>query len=96
MVKCPGMGVKADIGWTRRTDEGVKLDVYAQAVGDQWFFFHRTKRFDQWQEVEEPPLEYWLELLDAIERMVPRRRYTPDDATRLRRMIRERFPEAKV
>ncbi len=90
------MGVKADIGWTRRNEEGEKLEVYAKAVGDQWQFFHRTKRYEKWQRVEEPPLEDWMELLDAIERMIPRRRYQPDDAIHLRRVIREHFPEAEV
>jgi hypothetical protein len=35
-------------------------------------------------------------LLDAVERLVNRRRYQPDDEERLRRQIRERFPEAGV
>jgi len=46
--------------------------------------------------VKEPPLEDWLELLDAIQRLINRRRYQPDDEERLRRQIRERFPEARI
>ena len=49
-----------------------------------------------WRPVAEPPLEDWLELLDAVQRLITRRRYQPDDELRLRRMIRERFPEATV
>lgn len=85
---------KAEISWKRVTEEGEKLQVYARHVGRDWKFFHREKRFDQWQPVKEPPLEDWLALLDAIQRLVVRRRYQPDDEVALRCMIRERFPEA--
>jgi hypothetical protein len=87
---------KAEISWKRVTDEGVKLQVYAQRVGREWIFYHREKRFDQWQAVPHPPLEDWLELLDAVQRLVTRRRLQPDDEERVRRRIRERFPEAKI
>ena len=86
---------KAEISWKRVTEEGEKLQVYAQHIGRQWHFFHREKRFDQWQPVAEPPLEDWLELLDAMVRLVNRRRYQPSDEELLRRQIRERFPEAE-
>lgn len=87
---------KAEISWKRLTEEGEKLQVYAQHVGREWKFFHREKRFDQWKPVDEPPLEDWLELLDAVQRLITRRRYQPDDELLLRRQIRERFPEAGV
>jgi len=86
---------KAEISWKRVTDEGVKLQVYAQHVGREWKFFHREKRFDQWREVE-PPLEDWLELLEAMQRLIVRRRYQPDDEEDLRKKILDRFPEADV
>lgn len=87
---------KAEISWRRVTEDGLKLQVYAQRVGREWLFFHRGKRFDQWQRVSEPPLEDWLELLDSVQRLITRRRYQPDDEEHLRRRIRERFPEAGV
>lgn len=87
---------KAEISWKRVTAEGDKLQVYAQHVKREWKFFHRAKRFDPWQSVAEPPLEDWLELLDAVQRLITRRRYQPDDEERLRRQIRERFPDAEV
>jgi hypothetical protein len=87
---------KAEISWKRVTEDGLKLQVYVQHVGRDWRFFHREKRFDVWQPIPEPPLEDWLELLDAIQRLITRRRYQPDDETQLRRQIRERFPEADV
>jgi hypothetical protein len=87
---------KAEISWKRVTGEGVKLQVYARHIGRDWKFFQREKRFEVWQPVHEPPLEDWLELLDAVQRMIPRRRYQPDDEQALRRQILERFPEAKI
>ena len=87
---------KAEISWKRVTDEGEKLQVYAQHIGREWRFFHRQKRFDVWQPVKDPPLEDWLELLDSVQRLVTRRRYQPDDEDLLRRMIRERFPEVDI
>ena len=87
---------KAEISWKRTAEDGEKLQVYVQHVGRNWKFFHRGKRYDQWHPVKEPPLEDWLELLDAMQRLVNRRRYQPDDEKLLRSQIRERFPEADV
>jgi hypothetical protein len=90
------MGIKADIGWTTPGPDGIKRHVYAQKVGDTWRFFERPKRRGsevQWTPMPEPPLEDWLELLDALERGMVRRRYMPVDVERARRTIRERFPD---
>jgi hypothetical protein len=86
---------KAEIGWTRTTDEGVKLDCYAQHVGDRWIFYQRERRYEQWQRIEEPPLEDWMELLDAVKRKIQRMLLRPEEEKRIRKTIRERFPEAK-
>ena len=87
---------KAEISWKRVTDDGVKLQVYVQHVGREWKFFHREKRFEVWQPVKDPPLEDWMALLDAMQRLITRRRYQPDDEVRLRKQIREQYPEAGV
>jgi hypothetical protein len=87
---------KAEISWKRITEDGLKLQVYVQHVGRDWKFFRREKRFDVWQPVKNPSLEDWLELLDAVQRLVTRRRFQPDDEENLRRKIRERFPEAEI
>ncbi len=87
---------KAEINWKRVTDEGVKLQVSAQRVGGEWIFSQREKRYDQWQPVAEPPLEDWLELLDAVQRLITRRRLQPVHEEHVRRRIRERFPEAGI
>ena len=87
---------KAEISWTRITEEGEKLQVYVQHVGRDWVFFARPKRFDQWQRIEEPPLEDWLELLDAVRRRINRRLLRPEEEDRIKKMIRERFPDAQL
>lgn len=87
---------KAEISWKRVTEDGEKLQVYARHVGRDWRFFHRVKRFDQWQPVPEPPLEDWLALLDAVRRYITRRRYQPADEADIRRQILERFPDVEL
>jgi len=84
---------KAEISWKRIGSDGEKLQVYVQRVGRDWLFFARAKRYDQWQRVEEPPLEDWLELLDAVRRRINRRLLRPEEEGRVTQMIRERFPE---
>jgi hypothetical protein len=87
---------KAEISWRRNTAEGVRLQVYAQHVGRDWRFFARERRDDLWQAVAEPPLEDWLELLDAVQRRINRRLLRPEEEARVKQSIRERFPEAKL
>ena len=87
---------KAEISWKRVTEDGAKLQVNAQRVGGEWIFSQRAQRFDQWQRVPEPPLEDWLALLDAVQRMITRRRLQPVHEELVLRRIREKFPEAKV
>ena len=58
--------------------------------------FPTRKRFDTWEPVTNPPLEDWLELLDAIQRLITRRRLQPEHEERVRQRIRERFPDAEV
>jgi len=75
---------KAEISWKRTTAEGNPLQCYAQHVGKAWIFHHREKRFDQWQTVEKPPVEDWLELLDCVRRRI-NRRSTPRTPSTARR-----------
>ncbi len=87
---------KAEISWKRVNEEGLKLQVYAQHVGKDWRFFAREKRYDVWQAVAEPPLEDWLELLDAVQRLINRRRIRPEEEARVKKSIHERFPDAEL
>jgi hypothetical protein len=87
---------KAEVSWKRTTEEGVPLQVYAQHVGRDWRFFARQKRYDLWEAIAEPPLEDWLELLDAVQRRINRRLLRPEEETRVKSSIRQRFPDAKI
>jgi hypothetical protein len=87
---------KAEISWKRRAETGERVEVYAQHVGDQWKFFARERRFDQWQAVTEPPLEDWLELLDAVRRRINRRLLRPEEEAQVKKSILQRFPEATI
>ncbi len=87
---------KAEISWRRTTEEGVRIQVYAQHVGGEWIFYRRQKRYDRWQPVPEPPLDDWLKLLDAVQRLINRRRLRPEEEGRVKKTIHERFPEADV
>jgi hypothetical protein len=86
---------KAEISWRRVNEEGVHLQVYAQHVSREWRFFIREKRFDQWRSVENPILEDWLELLDSVKRRINRRLLRPEEEDRVKKEIRERFPDAQ-
>jgi hypothetical protein len=87
---------KAEISWKRVTEEGQRLQVYVQHVGRDWLFFAREKRYDRWQAIAEPPLEDWLALLHAVQRRINRRRLRPEEEARVKKSIRERFPEAPI
>jgi hypothetical protein len=87
---------KAEISWKGRTSEGTPRQAYAQRVGGRWIFYHRERRYDCWELLPEPPLEDWLELLDAVRRRIARRLLTPEENTRLVKTIRERFPDAEI
>ena len=87
---------KAEISWKRTSAEGERVQVYARHIGREWRFFARERRYDQWQAIADPPLEDWLELLDAVGRRINRRLLRPEEDGRLRKSIRERFPAAKL
>jgi hypothetical protein len=90
------MAAKAEISWRRVSAEGIGLQVYARHVGREWRFFVRERRYDRWQAQAEPPLQDWLELLDAVRRRINRRRLRPEEEGRLKGSIRQRFPEAEI
>ncbi len=88
------MAIKGEISWRREDAEGNRVEVYARRFGGQWEFHQRARRHDLWQAIPDPSLDDWLTLLDALNRRVPRRLVTPDEVQRVKRAIRERFPDA--
>ena len=90
------MAAKAEISWKRRTDEGERVEIYAHHVGNRWNFYVRSRRYERWEPLEQPPLEDWLELLDGVRRRVARRLLRPEEVERVEKAIRENFPEAEL
>lgn len=87
---------KAEISWKRRTPEGEPLQVYAHHVGDRWIFYARARRFDDWELVDDPPIEDWLELLDGVRRRINRRLVRPEEEARVIKRIRELYPGVEI
>ena len=87
---------KAEISWSSTDEAGTKFDHYVHHFGKKWIFYKRQRRYDQWQEVAEPPLEDWMELLDGLRRRAQRRLVRPEAVDIVIKMIRERFPEATL
>jgi hypothetical protein len=83
---------KAEISWKGKTEEGNKREVYAQRIGGRWKFFARERRYDRWVALEDPPMEDWLELLDAVRRRIARRLLRPEEEDRVKKTIGERYP----
>ena len=48
------------------------------------------------QALPEPPLQDWLELLDAVRRRINRRLLRPEEEELIKKTIRQRFPEAEL
>jgi len=88
-----GRGV---ISWKTRTPEGERREVYAKKIGPVWNFHERVGRFEEWRTVPEPSIEDWQELLDGVERRVPRRLMPPDEPKRVRQLIQRQYPDADV
>jgi hypothetical protein len=82
---------KAEISWKRQAADGTRHQVYARRVGCEWRFYERGRRYDRWQPLANPPLEDWLELLEAVQRRISRRRLRPEEETRVKQTILERF-----
>ena len=87
---------KGEISWKGRTAEGDKREIYARRVGNQWRFFVREKRYDQWIALPEPLLEDWMELLDGVRRRVARRLLRPEEEPRVKKRILELFPGTEL
>jgi hypothetical protein len=78
---------KREISWSRRTESGERLEICVEQTGDGWIFYSRERRPEPWEVVADPPLEDWLELLDAVERRIGRQLMKPIEAERIRKTI---------
>lgn len=90
------MAIKAEIGWTRKNEDGTKVDICARRFGREWHFTSQLKRGDDWKPITNPALEDWIELLENVRRRITRRLLAPEEETRVKKMIYDRFPGTKV
>lgn len=89
------MGVKAEISWKTRDADGIRREINVRKAGATWRFYARAKRYDRWEVLDSVPLEYWLQLLDAVQRRIARRLLRPEEESHLRRRVVEQFPDVK-
>ena len=87
---------KGEISWKGTFEDGRKRQVYAKKIGNDWRFYEREKRFDNWEAIPKPAFEDWMELMDGVDRRVHRRLMQPQDAQSLRQKIKEIFPESNL
>ena len=90
------MGAKGEIGWKRVDDDGVRVKISAEPNRKEWRFYYQYRRNERWEELADPILEDWENLLDAVRRRVSRRLLPPDAEKNVVQLIRERFPEAEL
>lgn len=70
---------------------GEKRFVSVERFAGRWSFKVRFRRRENWQKVEHPTRAMWEELLDAIERRLPRREGVTDaDVSYVRERLRDR------
>ena len=87
---------KGEVSWKGMFEDGRKRQVYAKKVGNDWRFYEREKRYDEWDPLPKPPFDDWMQLMDGVDRRVSRRLLQPQDAQKLRQKIKELYPEADV
>ena len=84
------------IEWKRTNEEGVREQVLAERIGEEWTIHRREKRFDRWKVDEDPPLDDLLELLDGVRRRIGRGLLRKDEEARVVTLIRRKFPDASI
>jgi len=90
------MAIKSEVGWTRKSEDGVKYEISCRRYGGEWLFFQQFKRGEDWELVKNPLLEDWLELLDTVRRRINRRLLRPEEEISVKKMIYDRFPGTKL
>ncbi len=75
---------------------GEKRFVSVERFAGKWTFHVRFRRRENWQKVDHPTRVMWEELLDALERRLPRREGVTDvDLVYVREQLR-RLPKPAV
>lgn len=90
------MSAKGEIGWKRRDEDGNRVKICAEPSGDKWHFYLQYRRYENWEEIVDPPLEDWLNLLDAVRRRIARKKIPEGADKKLIRTIKSFYPDADV
>lgn len=90
------MAAKGEIGWKRRDEEGKRVKICAEPSGTKWTFYQQYKRYENWEEVSDPPLEDWENLLDAVRRRIARKKIPMGEDQILIRLILKKYPDAEL
>jgi hypothetical protein len=90
---------KDNISWVRKDQDDSSLELYAHRVGTQWHFYCRPGRDQgrnwEWQKLEAPLIEDWLEVLDGVRRRVARNQFLPKDVLAIEAEMRRQFPRVE-
>ena len=88
--------MSVDVQWTEADPAtGDKRFVCVDRFAREWRFRVRARRRESWLEVRPTP-EMWAELLDALERRLPRREgVTEADVIAVRRIVDQGPPSPK-
>jgi hypothetical protein len=78
-----------DIKWTDRDPEtGARRFIRAERFAGFWKFQYRSSRRGIWTRLHPPTIEMWEEVLDALERRLPRREgVTEDDVKQVQKIL---------
>lgn len=78
-----------DIKWTDRHPEtGERRFVRAERFGGFWKFHYRSSRRGVWTRLHPPTVAMWEEVLDALQRRLPRREgVTEDDVKQVQTIL---------
>jgi hypothetical protein len=80
-----------DIKWTDRDPQtGERRFIRAERFAGFWKFQYRSTRRGVWTRLHPPTIAMWEEVLDALERRVPRREgVTEEDVNQVRKILAE-------
>ena len=81
--------MRSILGWKEKDEDGRKWEVEASHERNHWTFTKRLNRRHDWETIEPPPLAYWEQLLDLLERKHQRRRCAWRDVEEVQNFLAE-------
>ncbi len=81
--------MRQTLGWTEKDEDGKKIEVEAFRERNHWTFTRRSHRTEEWEAVPSPPVSYWEQLLDLLNRKYQRRRCAWKDVEEVQAFLDE-------